>query len=87
MTKIAVGIFLIVSISALNEAVAQTCAKPCPSNQCAVQCYKGSCDAYCVRIVRPADTAVRSQPGELRLNIPNATPELAEKIRRAIEDQ
>jgi hypothetical protein len=70
---------------AATSASAQTCTKPCPSHQCAEQCYKGDCESYCVRDVGPVIAS--RQPGKFTLTVPNASPELAEKIRRAIEDQ
>ena len=78
---------VMLSLVTANSAFAQTCKKPCPSHQCAEQCYKGACDYYCVRDIGPVIAEVGKPPGKFTLTIPNATSQLAEKIRRAVEEQ
>lgn len=87
MGKYFLALCILTASLTTTGASAQTCQKPCPSNQCAEQCYKGACDSYCVRDVRPSVETSRQQSGKFTLTIPNATPGLAEKIRRAIEEQ
>jgi hypothetical protein len=89
MRKSILAAWFIAVLSSLtaNAAFAQTCKKPCPSHQCAEQCYNGACDWYCVRDIGPLPAEASKPPGKFTLTIPNATPQLAEKIRRAIEEQ
>jgi len=68
-----------------STALAQddVCRK-CRSKQCAHQCFAGICSWYCVKTEQPK---AQSQGTDLHLHLPNATPELAARIRRLIEEK
>lgn len=86
MSKVFALLFLGASLAPLG-AVAQTveCQQlKCASNQCAHQCVGGSCSDYCVR-QEPISSNANVQRNDFDLRVPNATPELGEKIRKLIE--
>jgi len=95
MRTIGFCIALLAGTLTASSSLAQTCTKPCPSHQCAIQCLGPNCSAYCVRSVGPklsgsakqSGSGATEPSGDLHITIPNASPELAEKIRRSIEDR